>query len=90
MYLHPDKNDPTGTYYINPNANHYYQEGENVYQNVCFYGLVPQNIASLVSGSITIARVDKPYKFKIDVDVVDENGRQIQGCFDGLDYSGDY
>jgi hypothetical protein len=90
MYLHPDENDPTGTYYINPNANYYYQEGENVYQNYCYYSLAPQNFTSLVSGSITITRVNKPYKFKIDVDVTDRKGGQIQGCFDGIDYWGDY
>jgi len=81
LYTHPDANDPTGTYYINPNANGYYQVGENAYQNDCSYnGLT---YIDLASGSITITRVNKPQKFKIDVDVTDINGRQIQGSWDG-------
>ena len=80
QYTHPDANDPTGTYYINPNANGYYQEGENAYQNLCSYGY---SYINLVSGFITITRVDKPHKFKIDVDVTDINGGHIQGSWDG-------
>jgi len=85
LYLHPDKNDPTGTYYVNPNANGYYREGEIVYQNLCSYNISQTNTRQLLSGSITITRVDKPWKFRIDVNVTDEDGGHIQGCFDGVD-----
>jgi len=82
LYLHPNVNDPTGTYYVNPNANGYYQEGESAYQNICEYNKNFNGI-QLASGYITITRVNKPYKFKIDVDVTDINGRHIQGSWDG-------
>ena len=82
-YLHPNKNDPTGTYYMNPNANGYYKPGEIIYQNDCSYNITYANSRQLVSGSITITRVNKPHKFRIDVDVTDEKGGHIQGCFDG-------
>ena len=88
LYTHPNANNPTGIYYVNSNANGYYQEGESAYQNECSYtGL---SYIKLESGFITITRVDKPYKFKIDVDVTDINGGHIQGSFDGGHIISDY
>lgn len=93
MYLHPDKNDPTGTYYVNPDADGYYHEGEIVYQNYCLYKLLITtwlDTKILASGTITITRVNKPWKFRIDVDVTDKEGGHIKGFFDGGEYRGDY
>ena len=81
IYRHPDPNDFTGVYHINPNANGLYNPDSYMIQNI--YEKSLDSIYWLVSGTLTVTRVDKPWSFKIDVDVVSENGEVIQGSFDG-------
>jgi len=81
MYLHPNPNDFTGVYYINPNANGIYNPDSYIIQNLYEKGFGSENTYQLVSGTITVTRVDKPWSFKIDVDVVASDGNLIQGTF---------
>ena len=81
-FSHSDENSPTGTYNINPNANGYFYPDITVYVN---YLRVNQSATfyKLTYGTFTITRVNKPHKFRIDVDAVAENGYIIKGCYDG-------
>jgi len=83
--LRPSPNDFTGVYEVNPNANgRYSPDGsaiQNGYDKKGTLGV--QNEYKLISGTFIVTRVDKPWRFKIDVDVVAENGDIIQGSFDG-------
>jgi len=83
IYLHPNPNDFTGVYYVNPNANGLYNPDSYIIQNIYVEGLVTQNTYRLASGTFKIIKIDKPWHFKIDVDVVASNGEVIQGSFDG-------
>jgi len=81
-YMHPEFDDPTGTYSITGN-----DIIQKIYTpNVTGFG----TSIKLVSGTFTVTRVNKPWKFRVDIDVVDEKGRVIQGCFDGGELCGDY
>ena len=94
LFSHSNVNDPTGTYNINPNANGYFYSDINVYQNSLI--IVSNHWYNwesyhLISGTFTITRVNKPWKFRIDVDAIAENGWVIKGCYDGGGYySSDY
>ena len=84
-FSHNNENDPTGTYNINPNANGFFYPDINVYQNTLVINCRLPSY-QLTSGTITITRVNKPTKFRIDVDVITENGWVIKGCYDGGKY----
>jgi len=80
-YMHPESDNPTGTYSIT---------GNDIIQRIYYTTFLGFNSIKLVSGTFTITQVDKPHKYRVDIDVIDENGRVIQGCFDGGDLHGDY
>jgi hypothetical protein len=54
------------------------------------YNCNNNKIYQIVSGTLTIERVNEPYKFKVCVDYIDENGEHLAGCFDGGLYTVDY
>ncbi|MDR0829632.1 MAG: hypothetical protein LBN95_05935 [Prevotellaceae bacterium] len=84
IFLHSNANDFTGTYSVDANANGSYREGKDMIQNIVeLYPKRSQYDPKLISGTFTISKVDKPWHFKIDVDVVDDLGDIIQGSFDG-------
>jgi hypothetical protein len=75
IFLHSELNDFTGVHYANSSL---------TLQSMYYKNLEDRNHMRLVSGTFTVTRVDdKPYKFKIDVDVAAANGDIIQGSFDG-------
>ena len=79
-YMHENPNSPTGTYSV---------VGNHMIQDIYYpYSSERINPKHLVSGTFTVTRIDKPHKYRVDIDVVDENGRVIQGCFDGGDLTG--
>jgi len=85
IYSHSNPNDFTGVYYVNPNANGKYNSDGLAIQNAYDkHGVQSiQNKYKLVSGTFKVTQVNKPWQFKIDIDVVAENGDIIQGSFDG-------
>ena len=81
IYMHENPDTPTGTYSIT---------GDNIIQRIYLKSIFSDTYTYLVSGTFTVTRVDKPHKYRVDIDVVDENGRVIQGCFDGGHIISDY
>ncbi|MDR0829633.1 MAG: hypothetical protein LBN95_05940 [Prevotellaceae bacterium] len=82
VFTQPDIDDPTGTYNFADNC------FQHKYVQYSRDGIFP--MYQIVSGTLTIERVDKSYKFKICVDYVDETGDKVSGCFDGGLMSTDY
>jgi len=84
-----------GVYVIRPeNENVFegvYHIGEGILQGWYISNNYPVNDGSpfsaiskpLRSGTITITKVNKQWRYKVDVDVVDENGYEIKGSFTG-------
>jgi len=89
--LHIEDSDITRVYHINPNpTGNPNNATDGVYSNFCIYKNYPAEGdnsgafgINLTSGTITISRVNEKWQYRIDVDVIAENGYQIKGCFNG-------
>jgi len=93
--IKPENNNGiTGVHQVYYNAHIAYaiDNGLEVCNNWCSYKNYPVednlpygvNFMELNTGTITVMRVNKPWKYEIDVDVVAANGYEIKGSYTGV------